>query len=113
MAVYTVLNVDRNGRRYDNALVAVAASDTFANDGRTYLHVDNQNAATCNVTIDLDIDPHSSEATHSSVATNLPLLTTEAHLFGPFPVGKYGSVVTVNYSITATVTAMAFRLTPA
>jgi hypothetical protein len=111
MAAYTVVNVDRNGARYDNALTAVAASDTFANDGRTFLYVDNQNASTCNVTIDLASDPLSSVDTHSSTATNLPLLTTEGHLFGPFPTGRYGDTVTVNYDITASVTAMAFRLT--
>ena len=113
MAAYTVVNVDRNGARYDNALTAVAASDTFANDGRTFLYVDNQNASTCNVTFDLSSDPMSAISTHSSAATDLPLLTTEGHLFGPFDVNRYGSTVTVNYSITASVTAMAFRLLPA
>lgn len=113
MAVYTVLNVDRNGVRYDNALVAVAASDTFANDGRTFLLVSNQNAATLNVTFDLSSDPMTAIDTHTSTATNLPLLTTEQHLFGPFDVGRYGSIVTVNFDLLPSVTAMAFRLVAA
>jgi len=111
LAAYTVLNVTRDGVRYDNALIAVAASDTFANDGRTFLLISNQNASTCEVTVDLATDPHASEPTASTTATNISLLTTEEHLLGPFPTGKFGTTVTVNYSITATVTAMAFRLT--
>lgn len=111
MAAYTVANITRDGVRYDNALTAVAASDTFANDGRTFLYVDNQNASTCNVTVDLASDPMDAVETHTSAATNLPLLTTEAHLFGPFDINRYGTTVTVNYDITASVTAGAFRLT--
>lgn len=113
MAAYTVLNIDRDGVRYDNALVAVAASDTFANDGKTILLVDNQNASTLNVTFDLAVDPNASEPTQqASSPANKALLTTESHIFGPFPTGKFGDTVTVNYDLTATVTAAAFRLTP-
>ena len=110
MAAYTVANIDRAGVRYDNALVAVAAADTFINDGRTLLLVDNQNAATCEVTFDLATDPNSSEPTQSTSAVNQSVLTTEQQIFGPFPVDKFGAIVTVNYSLIPTVTAAAFRL---
>lgn len=110
MAAYTVLNVDLDGVRFDNALVAVAASDTFANDGNTFLAVNNGDASPTNVTFDLATDPHSSEPTQSTTATNIVVTNAEDEFIGPFPIGKFGTTVTVNYSNQTSITAGAFRL---
>lgn len=109
MAAYTVKNVTRAG--VIDTLAAVASSDTFANDGKTFLVVDNGSGGALGVTFDLAVDPNASEPAASTSATSISVPTGERHIFGPFPTGKFGTTVTVNYDTTASVTAGAFRLT--
>lgn len=110
MATYTVVNVTRDGTG-DLAPGAVAASDVFANDGRTFLYVVNGDASVTNVTFDLATDPNASEPTQQTSATDIAVAAGESELIGPFPVGKFGSTVTVNFSNQTAITAAAYRLT--
>lgn len=110
MVAYVPVNVDQDGVRFDNALVAVSATDTFPNDGNTYLAVNNGGVSPDNVTFDLAVDPHSSEPTQSTTAVAVVVTNAQDEFIGPFPVGKFGRTVTVNHSFTTSVTAGAFRL---
>jgi len=110
MAAYTVVNVTRSGTG-DLTPTSVAASDTFTNDGRTFLHVINADASLTNVTFDLATDYWAGEPTQSTAATNIVVAAGEEEFIGPFPVGLFGDNVTVNYSNQTSVTAMAYRLT--
>jgi hypothetical protein len=110
MAAYTVVNVTRSGTG-DLAPVAVAASDTFANDGNTFLYVVNADASVTNLTFTLATDPNASEPTQSTSADNIAVAAGESELIGPFPTGKFGTTVTVAYSNQTAITAAAYRLT--
>ncbi len=110
MAAYTVVNITRSGTG-NLAPTAVAASDTFSNDGNTFLYVVNGDVSVTNVTFDLATDPHSSEPTQSTTATVIAVAAGESEFIGPFPTGKFGDTVTVNYSNQTSITAMAYRLT--
>jgi len=109
MAAYTVKNVTRAG--VIDTLAAVASIDTFANDGKTILVVDNASGGALGVTFDLAVDPNASEPAAETSATSISVPAGERHFLGPFPTGKFGTTVTVNYDSTATITAGAFRLT--
>lgn len=109
MAAYTVVSITRDGTG-DLTPTAVAASDTFVNDGRTFLHVVNADASPTSVTFDVATDYWGSEPTQETTATAEVVAAGTEEFFGPFPPGVFGDNVTVNYSNQTSITAMAYRL---
>lgn len=108
MAVLTVQEIDRSTGIVP-AYAAVAASDSFANDGRTYLHVKNGSAGSLTVTITLaqTVDGQTPAAKTFTVAAGVE------RVIGPFPPTVYNDAngrVVVAYSATTTITAGTFRL---
>ena len=84
--------------------ISAVGPDTFVNNGEnTILIIDNQNASSCVVTVDgTGTAPTGAVAFDDDVAVTV--LTTDRQQIGPFPKGRFGSTVTVNYSLTASVT---------
>lgn len=85
---------------------AVSASDTFTNDGKTFLHVVNGNAATCTVTIVTSETVYGLAVADQTVA----ILTTAEAIIGPFPTDAFGTTTTVTFSVTPTVTCQVIRI---
>jgi hypothetical protein len=81
---------------------AVSASDTLTNNGNSFLHVKNGNAAICTVTID-SVTPCDQGSDHDLVVA-VPA-TTGDRMIGPLPMKRFGASPTVTYSVQATVTA--------
>lgn len=108
MALLTVQTIARAG--VAPTLNAVSASDTFANDGRTYIDVNNGGATSLTVTI---VTP----ATVDGLAIDDRTVTIAAgqrRVIGPFPKATYNhpttGLVTVNFSATASITCAVLRL---
>ena len=92
------------------AYVAVAASDTFPVDDRTFIHVKNAGGSSDTVVID------------SVLACNMGVdhdgggsvpATTGDKMFGPFSQTRFGTstgVATITHSFTTSVTCAVFRL---
>lgn len=105
MATYTVQQIDLDGETTD--LVAVASSDQFPNNGKTYLHVKNTNAATRTITV--NSTTNCDQGFDHDVAVVIAATTGDVKI-GPFPTARFGTTVTVSYTATANVTAGAFSL---
>lgn len=98
------------------ALAAVTASDTFVDDGsaRTYVEVNNANAGSLTVTVPSQLasvnTPGVGVQTVPDITVVIPTATRK--LIGPFTTAYRNSagLVTANYSLTASVTAGAFKL---
>ena len=87
--------------------VAVAASDTFANDGHTILEVTNGGLASINVTItdQKSTGPEGASAFTPNVVVAVAAGVTKR--IGPFKPSRFNDdngLVTVGYSATTTVT---------
>ncbi len=108
MALMTVQQIARTG--ITPSYAAVASSDTFANNGKVFLHVKNGSGGSINVTVTVKRQVDGQTATARTVAVGAG---AEAML-GPFDPADYADpdsgLTTVNYSATTTVTAAAFRL---
>ncbi len=90
---------------------AASASDTIINNnGKTVLHIKNGNAAPTVVSVD---DPNSVSPEGATAfnpdATNTVVNATEEWM-GPFPVSRFGTTLTVTFSVTATVTYSILQL---
>ena len=88
---------------------AVNASDTITPDVNLFLHVKNANAAACTVTItDAGTTPAGSAATNPTVSVPA---TTGDRMIPIFPsyVNPSTGLITVTYSVTASVTAALVR----
>lgn len=87
------------------AYTAVNASDTITPDTGLFLHVKNANAAACTVTItDSGTTPGGSAATNPTVS--VPATTGDRMIpIQPSYVNPATGVITVTYSVTASVTA--------
>lgn len=109
MAAYTVYPIDLTGD--SKAYVTPASGDTFANDGRTFLHVKNANASPSVVTIN-SIRPCDQGVDHDIAVT--VAATTGDEMIGPFPPSRFndssGNVTVTTYSVTATVSVAAIRV---
>ncbi|MCK4521994.1 MAG: hypothetical protein KAU20_05455 [Nanoarchaeota archaeon] len=107
MADYTVQAIALTG--LEPALVAVALSDAFINDGRTFLVVSNGSGGSIDVTIDC-IVPCNYGHDHDIVVA---VPAGEDRWIGEFSTGRFNSSegkVTVGYSAITTVTAGAVRI---
>lgn len=107
MAELTVRNILITGL-VKAALDAVSLSDTFDNDGKTYLEIANASGGALTVTINGQVDFQ--HGVSSTKTVTIP--DTETHLVGPFPERFYNTdganEVAVDYSTLTTVTAAAF-----
>lgn len=107
MATYTVQNIVATG--ITPTYAAVAASDKFANDGRTYLHVKNGGGSPSTVTIVTQYTAGGLALADQAVSVT----NAQERVIGPFPTDLYNDAngdVTVTYSPTTSVTAGAFKL---
>jgi hypothetical protein len=105
VAVIAIQTIDLDGEGADYA--AAVGPDTFVNDGRTFLHVKNTNAATRDVTID-STKLCDQGFDHNQVVT-IPATTGDV-MIGPFPTARFGTTVTVTYSAVTNLTVAAFKL---
>jgi hypothetical protein len=109
VAAYTVYPTALSGD--SKAYVTPASGDTFANDGRTILHVKNANAGTCTVTVN-SIKPCDQGTDHDVVV--VVAATTGDEMIGPFDPGRFndssGNVTVTTYSVTASVSVAAIRI---
>lgn len=85
---------------------ASSGGDTFANDGRTVLHVKNGSAAAITATVD-SVTACDQGFDHDA-AVSVP--AGGERVIGPFDQRRFGATVTVNYSATASVSVAALRL---
>lgn len=85
--------------------VPAANGDTMSNDGDTVLRVKNSSGASINVTSVATI-PCSHGVLHDEVTAVAAGATID---IGPFRRDRFGSVVTFNYSATASVTVAAVQ----
>jgi len=108
MAELTVQQIDRAGGAIlnDDLVAADVAGDTFINNGRTMLVVDNQDASPITVTIDSPVDcdqgfEHDPDPTVGAGDTVI---------LGPFAQGRFNTdgKVVVAYSAVASVTVVAY-----
>ncbi|HEV8360900.1 MAG TPA: hypothetical protein VGR28_10640 [Candidatus Thermoplasmatota archaeon] len=106
MAALTVQIIAQAGLGPTYAACA-AGGDTFANDGRTFLHVKNTNAATRQVTVDAD-KLCSQGSDHNAVVT-VPA-TTGDRMIGPFPLDQFPSVCAITYDAVTNLTIAAVQL---
>lgn len=87
---------------------AVNASDVLTNNGNSYLHVKNANAAACTVT--LDATRTCDHGFDHNIVVSVPA-TTGDMVLPPMPLNRFSKAVTVTYSVTASVTAALVTLT--
>lgn len=112
MATYTVQTVSDAG--VTPSLVAVAASDNFADDGsgRTFVEVNNAGGAAITVTVPAQTATVTVPGVGSVTVPNISVSVTngQRRFIGPFTLAYRNSsgLVTVNYSATTSVTAGAF-----
>ena len=109
MAELTVNNILLAGL-LKPALAAVNLTDTFDNDGKTYLEVNNASGGAITVTITGQVNLQF--GTSATKTVSVP--AGEVFVIGPFP-EKYfntdgANEVSVDYSAIATVTAAAFSV---
>lgn len=110
MATIAIQTIDLDGEAAD--YVAAVGPDTFSNDGRTFLHCKNTNAATRTVTVN-SVKACDQGFDHD-VAVVIPATTGDV-LFGPFPTARFNdgsNLVTVTYSAVTNLTIAAFKLSP-
>ena len=116
MALLTAQNISRDttGGGLQPAYTAVTASDTFAADSETFLHVKNGSGASITVTIPIPTGRDPIPNTPYAQNRQYAVPAGQERMFGPFPASYYGDpvtgLVTVNYSATATVTAALLNL---
>ena len=107
MAAYTIYPIALAGD--SKAYVTPASGDTFANDGRTFLHVKNANAGTCTVTVTATKACDVAGTLHTNVV--VVAATTGDEMIGPWPPSVWGGTVTVTtYSVTTSVSVAAISL---
>lgn len=105
LAALTPQSLNRDGLEATYA-AAAAGGDTFANDGRTFLHVKNGGGASVNVTV--DSIKQCDQGVDHDVIVAVP--AGEERMIGPFPVSRFGSPATIAYSGVTTVTVAALKL---
>ena len=109
MALLTAQQIAKTGLA--PAYSAVNASDTVTPQANLFLHVKNANASPCTVTlVDASKTPAGSAATNPTVSVPA---TTGDRMIGPLPevmADVSTGLITVQYSVTASVTAALLRL---
>lgn len=107
----SVETIDRSGLAPSGA-AADAGGNEFANDGKVFLEVDNQDASSTNVTI---VTQQTSDGL--AVADRVVSVgATSRKLIGPFPASIYNDgsgKVQLTYSSVTSLTVFAYALTTA
>lgn len=105
MAELTVQTISRSG--VTPTFQTLTASDTFANDGATFVEIKNGHSSECIVTavIIRTVDG----VTPAGKTVTVPA-TTGNKWFGPFPIQDYGSTVTLTTSHQTSMTAAVGRM---
>lgn len=106
MATLTVQSIAETGTTVTFA--AVSASDTWANNGNSYLRVKNANAADTVVTVTHTSNCNQGFAHDMTVTV---VATTGDKIMGPFPKLRFGTTPVITYSVTASVTIAVVTLT--
>jgi hypothetical protein len=111
MALLTVYPTGPTGDSKAYVACDAGLSDTFPNDGRTFLHFKNTNAAPRVATVN-SIRPCDQGFDHNQAATIAA--TTGDEMVGPFDPARFNDpatgLVTVNYDAVAGMTVAAIRL---
>lgn len=110
MAALTVQNVLLAGALKSALVAAASGGDTFVNEGKTFLEVNNGDVSGITVTITGQQNlPLSTSATKT-----ISVGATTTAVIGPFPVGNYNvestEAVSVTYSAVVSVTVGAFSV---
>lgn len=108
MAQLAIQQIDLDGEAEDFA--AVGASDQFANNGKTFLHFKNTNAATRTVTI--NSQRACDQGFDHDVAVVIPA-TTGSIKIGPFPKFRFNDAsgnVLITYSATTNLTVACYSI---
>lgn len=108
MADLTVQDIDRAAGLAVATVAAAAGGDTFDNNGRTFLVVNNGGAGVITVTVD-SVTPCSYGSDHNEPSAASVAAGAE-RLFGPFPTTRFGASTAVSYSAVTSVTVAAVRL---
>lgn len=112
MALLTPQAIKTSGNGLTPAYTTPSSSDTFPNDGKTFLHVKNAAGSSITVTI-------TSTAVTPTGTVVAPLVetvgaTTGDKMIGPLPPGAYNDpvtgLVTATYSSVTSVTAAVIQL---
>jgi hypothetical protein len=110
MAALTVYTIDYDGVDVESAYAAAAASQEFANDGRTFIHIKNASGGsiTCTLTTAGTYQSHAIADTVITVGA-----TTGEQMAGPFKKDIYNANdgnIDITWSATASVTIGVFKL---
>lgn len=108
MALLTVQQIGTSGLA-PVFVAAAAGGDTFANNGRTYIHVKNASASAVTVTID-SIAPCNQGFDHN-LTVSVP--AAGERIIGTFDPARFNndsSITTVTYSAATSVTVAAITL---
>ncbi len=113
MATLTVQDTDLDGLLWTGASVYVACNvggDQFTNDGKTYIHVKNTNAATRTVTIN---SQRNCDQGFDHDQAYVVGATTGEVMAGPFPTSRFNDAsnfVLITYSAVTNLTIAVFSL---
>lgn len=105
MAVLTVKQISLTGLNPAPA-AAAAGGDSFANNGKTYLYVNNGGGGQITATIDAVSNCNFGFDHDAAVAVP----AGETRLIGPFPTNRFGPTCGVTYSGVTSVTVEARSL---
>ena len=105
MAELTVQSITRSG--VTPTFQTLSASDTFANDGMTFLEITNGHSSDCTVTAAITRTVDGVTPTGKSITVPA---TSGRKWFGPFPVNDYGSTVTITTSHQTSMAAAVGKL---
>lgn len=110
MAALVVQKISRVGALRAALIPAVVTGDTFVNEGKTFLHVNNADASGITVTI---VGQRNLPLGVSATKT-VAVAAGADKLIGPFPVGNYNretdESVEVTYSAVANITVGALSV---
>lgn len=110
MAALTINDVDLDGFLFTGASPYVACAgggDTFVNDGRTFFHAKNTNAATRTITA--NSTQLCDQGFDHDVAYVVSATTGEVFA-GPFPTARFGTTVSLTYSAVTNLVIAVFSL---
>lgn len=107
MAALTVQTLSLSGTELTNNSAA-AGGDTFVNDGRTYIKLDNGDASPTTATFVTT----ETITTAALAVADLAVVITNAkeEIIGPFPTATFGPTVSITYSSVTSLTVDAFKL---
>ena len=103
MAALTSQTVSVTGLEATYAACA-GGGDTFTNNGRTFVHIDNASGGDLTVTFDDTGSVSPAGATAFTPDVAVVVTAGESRFIGPFPTARFGTSVAVTYSGVTTLT---------